>query len=160
VVDDDPALHAQVAEQLLMSGEPWHVTSYHNGLDALKGVAGAPPQVVSMDIGMPEMNGIECAHVLKLKHPGLPVVLLTTQSCPKTLWAAMAAGAPGYWVKGGDAAGLVKQVCKLLAGEAAFCDQAERLLPEAFAGLRQRTVNQWGLPPQEWDAKEEWEMGR
>jgi CheY-like chemotaxis protein len=45
VVDDDPALHAQVREQLQQAGESWQVVTYHNGADALIGVAAVPPQV-------------------------------------------------------------------------------------------------------------------
>jgi hypothetical protein len=65
VVDDDPAVHRRVAEQLQESGECWQVTAYHSGEDALTGVAACPPHAVLIDIGMPWMTGIEFVHQLK-----------------------------------------------------------------------------------------------
>ena len=75
--------------------------------------------------------------------------LLKTFSSLSPLWAALLAGAHGYWVKGGDAADLVNQLPKVLAGQMALCHQSERLLPQAFAMMQQHTVNQWGLSRRE-----------
>ena len=148
VVDDDPALHAQVREQLQQAGEPWHVTAYHSGADALKGMAAALPQVVLMDIGMPEMSGIECAHQLKQKHPALPVVMHTRRAQPDLVMSALRAGARGYMVKTAALNGLVPLLNKAITGGLALCVEAERLLMEAMHRSLP-AAPEWGLTRRE-----------
>jgi DNA-binding NarL/FixJ family response regulator len=148
VVDDDPALHAQVREQLQHSGAPWHMTSYHNGAEAMKGVVAAPPQVVLLDIGMPEMNGIECAHQLAQRIPALPVVMHTRRAQPEMVVSALRAGARGYVVKTAPLNGLVPLLNKAMTGGLALCANGERLLMEAM----HRTfpaAPEWGLTQRE-----------
>ena len=56
--------------------------------------------LVLMDIGMPEMDGIEATQKLKQQWPHLPVLMLTSKDNTNEVKAAMAAGADGYCLKG------------------------------------------------------------
>jgi two-component system, NarL family, response regulator LiaR len=59
-----------------------------------------PPSLVLMDIGMPDMDGIEATQKLKQQWPHLPVLMLTSKDNANEVKAAMAAGADGYCLKG------------------------------------------------------------
>jgi DNA-binding NarL/FixJ family response regulator len=61
---------------------------------------GTLPHLVLMDIGMPDMDGIETTQRLKALYPGLPVLMLTSKDDATEVKAAMAAGANGYCLKG------------------------------------------------------------
>jgi two-component system, NarL family, response regulator LiaR len=81
------------------------VAEVSNGQQALETVAAlmaspTPVQLVLMDIGMPEMDGIEATQKLKAQWPNLPVLMLTSKDNPTEVKAAMAAGADGYCLKG------------------------------------------------------------
>jgi DNA-binding NarL/FixJ family response regulator len=127
----------------------WQLAWHTRGERAWRKLRAAPPQVVLLERTLPDGCGLEWLRRCKRRWPEVSVIILTTQGCAKTLWAALQAGAHGYWVKNANAAGLVKQLREAPAGKAIFCDQAARLLLEAFALLRQRTENQWGLTRRE-----------
>lgn len=58
-----------------------------------------PPSVVLLDIGLPGRNGIEGARYLKAQLPEVPILMLTVQDTPETIFEALQAGASGYLLK-------------------------------------------------------------
>jgi DNA-binding NarL/FixJ family response regulator len=153
VLDGDAAQHGHLRAHLAAREPDWQVELHTHGEPAWQALRATPPQLVLVERTLPDGCGLEWLRRCKREFPELPVVILTTQGCVKSLWAALQAGALGYWVKA--AAGdevmkeLVQQMRKVLNGKLALCDQAERLLPQAFALTRQRTENQWGLSRRE-----------
>lgn len=148
VVDDDPALPVAVREHLQQTGESWQVTAYHNGADALKGVAAAPPQVVLMAQTLPDGCGILWAGRLKARHNELPVVIHTKQGSPEKLFRALSLGALGYVVKNGAELDWAHHLQQAMQGRFTMCGQTARLLPQLFAGL-QPAWEHWHLSRRE-----------
>ena len=64
-----------------------------DGLDAVEKAAELQPQVVSLDIGMPRMNGIEAAKEIRQVSPNSKVVFLTQDGDAEVMSAALATGA-------------------------------------------------------------------
>lgn len=147
VVDDDPALPGLLARQFEQTGEPWRVTAYRTGAEALAGVAATTAQVVLLGETLPDGCGIACAQKLRVRLPELPVVILAAQGCPVQLQRALLAGVTGYVVKSCAGHELLPLLRKALAGRFALCAQAERLLPRAF--VRPGPRNPWGLTHRE-----------
>ena len=76
LVDDDEGIHRFVNEL----GKLGHLTLIHSsftGAEALAHVPAAKPDVVLMDIRLPDMSGIDCAGKLKTILPEVPVIILT-----------------------------------------------------------------------------------
>jgi len=70
-----------------------------NGRQAVRLAGELKPDVVLMDITMPELNGIEATELILSRIPGLKVVILSMYSNPEHIQRALHAGAKGYLVK-------------------------------------------------------------
>jgi len=149
LVDGDAAQHATFRTHLAANEPDWQLDAHTHGEMAFPTLRAAPPQLVLLERTLPDGCGLEWLRRCKREFPQLPTIIVTTQGDAKTLLTALLAGARGYYVKFGDGTDLVKHLRKVLAGKLALCDQAERLLPAAFALMRPRGVNQWGLSRRE-----------
>ncbi|MBI5557756.1 MAG: response regulator transcription factor [Deltaproteobacteria bacterium] len=70
-----------------------------NGRDTVRKVAGCCPDVVVMDIAMPELNGIEAASRLDGRCPATKIIILSVYSTSEHIYRALKAGAIGYVLK-------------------------------------------------------------
>jgi len=75
VADDDPGIRQSM--RAILSGEGCVVDVACDGEEALKQVAGNPPDLVLCDIRMPKKNGYELFSEMRALHPNLPVILMT-----------------------------------------------------------------------------------
>jgi len=71
-----------------------------NGLDAVSQSSKLAPDVILMDIGLPEMDGIEATQQIKKEHPSIRIIMLTSKDNERDVFAALAAGADAYCLKG------------------------------------------------------------
>ena len=76
------------------------VAQFHNGSDALAGLPGSAPEVVMMDIQLPDMQGIEIMKKLKRQMPGTRFIMCTSFEDDEKVFRSLKAGALGYLVKG------------------------------------------------------------
>lgn len=87
-----------------------------DGHQALKLVKKLRPDIVLMDIAMPEMNGLEAtAHITK-EYEGLRVIILSMYATEEYVLQALRAGASGYLLKNADAAELEKAIDMVARG--------------------------------------------
>lgn len=70
-----------------------------NGEDAVKLAHELKPNLVLMDVGMPVMDGIEAAKIIREKDPDIHVVMLTSHDNERDIFASLSAGAAGYCLK-------------------------------------------------------------
>jgi DNA-binding NarL/FixJ family response regulator len=93
------------------------VGTAENGMHVLELATTLTPDIVVLDISMPEVNGIEAAWRLREKGSFAKVVFLTAHNDPDLVEAAMSAGALGYVLKSHLATDLVSAIWQAAAGK-------------------------------------------
>jgi DNA-binding response OmpR family regulator len=97
VVDDEPQIVRALRINLAARG--YEVLTAHDGVTALKIAADGKPDVVVLDLGLPDMDGIEVCRRLRLRHPEATVVMLTARSEEIDIVLGLDAGADDYLTK-------------------------------------------------------------
>lgn len=118
---------------LLLSSEPdiKVVGEAQDGNTAVELAATLRPDVVLMDIGMPEVNGIEATRRIKDASPEVNILVLTMHRSDEYFFAMLEAGASGYILKGAETDELVNAVRAVARGDAfLYPSMAQRLLQE------------------------------
>ncbi|TKB95147.1 response regulator transcription factor [Pedobacter cryophilus] len=95
------------------------LTAY-NGEELIKNIQQHPIDIVLMDIQMPGIGGIETTRTLKMLHPQIKVLMLTTFDDDENIFKAILAGASGYLLKEETADILHQSVIETLSGGAAM----------------------------------------
>ena len=113
---DDHAMMREGLSVLLMGAGMEIVGSVGNGRDAVRVAGATTPDVVLMDLTMPEMNGIQATREICTRMPAMHVVVLSMHSNREHVHQAMKAGAMGYVLKDAASAELVMAVRAVCAG--------------------------------------------
>ena len=113
---DDHAMMREGLSVLLTGAGMQIVGSVGNGREAVRAAIATAPDVVLMDLTMPEMNGIEATREIRSRMPATLVVVLSMHSNREHVFQAMKAGAMGYVLKDAASAELVKAVRAVCAG--------------------------------------------
>jgi DNA-binding NarL/FixJ family response regulator len=99
VVDDQECVRLSLRNLLQPTGHFRFVGSFSNAIDALDGIPVLLPDLALMDVGLPDLNGIECAKRLLQSMPSLKVVMMTGSYDADHMEAALRAGATAYLLK-------------------------------------------------------------
>ncbi|WP_424212963.1 response regulator [Streptomyces sp. BI20] len=106
-----------------------------NGREAVEQVARLSPDVVLMDIRMPEMNGLEATRVIVGSGGATKVLVLTTFDLDEYVYEALRAGASGFLLKDASARQLAEGVRVVADGEALLAPSVTRRLITEFTRL-------------------------
>jgi DNA-binding NarL/FixJ family response regulator len=133
VVVDDQAL-VRAGFRMILRAEPdlEVVGEAADGREALEVVTATSPDVVLMDVRMPEMDGIEATRLLTAAPGGPRVLMLTTFDLDALVYDALCAGASGFLLKEAPPEQLVAGVRTVAAGEQLLAPSVTRRLIERF----------------------------
>jgi DNA-binding NarL/FixJ family response regulator len=110
-----------------------------DGREAVRLAAELKPHVVVMDIGMPQLNGIEATAQIVKQNPQVSVIILSVHSDESYLLRALSAGAKGYLLKDSAEEDLVRAVQVAAQGKPFFSPAiSEKLLEDYMRYLQQR----------------------
>lgn len=118
LVDDNRSVLEGWAALINRSRTVRCINTYATAKAALAGILQQTPDVVLMDINMPQMSGVECTARLKAFCPNLCIVMLTTYSDNNSIFDALRAGASGYLLKRVTSAELIKSIEEAHSGGA------------------------------------------
>jgi DNA-binding NarL/FixJ family response regulator len=128
VVDDHEWVRDGVASVLDAAGDMEVVGTGADGHAAVAEAERLRPDVITLDVAMPGMDGLTAAELLRLRHPRGRVIILSSVVPGPSVRRARAAGAVGYLVKAGDPDELVAAVRATAAGGQWWCEQAAAVL--------------------------------
>ncbi|MDT5350908.1 MAG: two-component system, OmpR family, response regulator [Mycobacterium sp.] len=97
VVDDEPVLAEMVSMALRYEG--WSISTAGDGSSAIASARAQRPDVVVLDVMLPDMSGLEVLHKLREEIPQLPVLLLTAKDAVEDRIAGLTAGGDDYVTK-------------------------------------------------------------
>ncbi|MEA5364838.1 response regulator transcription factor [Amycolatopsis sp., V23-08] len=134
LVADDQALVRTGFRMILAADGITVVGEAANGAEAVAEVRRTRPDVVLMDIRMPELDGLAATRRILTGAPGEPrVLILTTFDLDRYVYAALAAGASGFLLKDVTPEHLVAAVRTVRAGDALLAPVITRRLVERYA---------------------------
>lgn len=134
VVADDQVLVRTGFRMILTAGGFEVVAEAATGVEAVEAVRRTRPDVVLMDIRMPELDGLEATRRILAGDPGdLRVIILTTFDLDHYVYAALSAGASGFLLKDVTPEHLVSAVRMVRSGDALLAPAITRRLVERFA---------------------------
>jgi len=130
IIADDHATFAESLQRALDDDEDIEVVGIAcNGLEAVQLSKEKKPEVVVMDIAMPEMNGIEATRQIKKILPSSSILVLSGYGYTPYVFSVLEAGAAGYLLKNVHLKEVVNAIKSLRSGETVFDkDIAEKIL--------------------------------
>lgn len=126
LADDHPVVRAGISACLTRQPDFQVVGEAADGAAALARARELKPDLVLMDIEMPELNGLAVTQALGKELPEIRVLILTMTDKPDIIMRVLEAGARGYILKDAPVEQLVKAIRAVVAGEAFFSPEVAR----------------------------------
>jgi DNA-binding NarL/FixJ family response regulator len=133
LIADDHSLFRDGLRSLLRAEGHEVIGEAKNGREAIELAKKLTPDLVLMDVSMPEMDGITATRALTAELPGTKVVILTASEEESKLFEAIKAGAQGYLLKNLEAEAFFDMLDKASRGEPALTPVLARKLLQEFA---------------------------
>jgi DNA-binding NarL/FixJ family response regulator len=155
IADDQVMIRDGLATLLASDPHVDVVGQAGNGLEAVKLCAELKPDVIVMDIRMPEMDGLAATARIAVEEGAPKVLILTTFDLDEYVYEALRAGASGFLLKDAPAGDLINAVRVVAAGDALLAPSVTRRLIGDFARRRRherpRSNAAGALTPRELD---------
>lgn len=140
IVDDHAVVRHGIRALLEAEGDFTVVGEVGSGGEAVLLAADLAPDVVLMDLLMPEMDGVEATRLLKQRSPRSQVIVLTSYHEDEQIFPAIRAGALSYLLKGVGLEELTEAVRKAARGEATLHPHVAARLVQELKGASQETA--------------------
>lgn len=131
IVDDHAVVRSGLQQFLATTGDIELVGMAADGLEAIEVTAQTSPDVVVMDLSMPNLDGVEATRRISAEHPSSRVLVLTSFSDRTRIMDALSAGADGYLLKHSDPEEIAAAIRSVHTGDAPLDPKAARALLES-----------------------------
>jgi DNA-binding NarL/FixJ family response regulator len=135
IVDDQALIRDGLKTILELEKDIKVVGTCKNGVEAVKMTELLSPEVVLLDIRMPEMDGVEAVKIIKNNHPEIKVIMLTTFNDEEYIIAALAGGANGYLLKDTEIDKLLETIRAAVEGRLSIQNEVAIKLAEGLTKL-------------------------
>lgn len=139
LADDHQLMRSGVRLMLEREADLAVVGEASDGREAVTLAKSLKPEVVVMDIGMPNLNGIEAAHQMTQENPELAIVIVSMHSDESYVLRALKGGARGYLLKDSAEADLIKAVHAVASGKSFFSPAVSKLLLDDYVRKLKRS---------------------
>ena len=134
VVDDQNLFRSGLVRLLEADSRVQVVGQAVDGLDAIKKVASLKPDVILMDVKMPNLDGIEATRRVLAEHPQIKILILTTFETDSYVLQALRAGASGYVLKDAQIDSVVSSILAVISGERVMASAVVNRVVEMLSG--------------------------
>jgi len=132
IVEDDAGIRSSLEWMLKSSAEFLCVAACQDAEEALRQLPGVAPQVILMDINLPNRSGIECTARIKELLPTVQVVMITVYGDTEKVFNALRAGASGYILKRTPPEKIMQAIREVHAGGVPMSAEIARKVLGAF----------------------------
>lgn len=142
ILEDDPILCNSL--EILFSGEQSFsvVKSAKSAHEALNIIQSFSPDVILVDLGLPDMSGCEFIRICKSKYPQIELMAYTVYDDKERVLSALKAGATGYVLKGCTPRELIEAVITLYKGGAPMSPKIARALVREFQECKDKNTGE------------------
>ncbi len=117
IVDDHPVVRRGLTTLLASEADIDIVGEASNGKQALEQVEKLHPDVILMDLVMPEMDGIEAIQRISSHYPEIRILVMTSFTADEKVFPSIKAGALGYLLKDSDPEDMIRMIHQVYRGE-------------------------------------------
>lgn len=128
VADDHPIVRGGIVALLESADDLSVVGEASTGLQAVELALEHEPDIVLMDLQMPELSGAEATALILEQRPGIRVIVLTTYESDSAILQAIEAGASGYLLKAAPAGEILAGIRSVVAGDVALAPSIAAML--------------------------------
>jgi two-component system, NarL family, response regulator NreC len=133
LLGDDHMLVRQGIRKILEERPDWEVVAEaSDGRDAVRQAQETQPHVAILDIGMPQLNGIEATRQIVRRSPDIHVLILSMHSNEAYILQALQAGAKGYLLKDSADTELIRGVTAVAAGKSFFSPAVAKVMLDDY----------------------------
>ncbi len=132
IVEDDARFRKSLRKVIESKPDSVCVGEYATGEEAITGIPANLPDVVLMDLNLPDSSGAEVTARLKSQLPDLSVVVLTVYNDADHIFKALRAGAGGYLLKQATATEILEAISEAHRGGAPMTSEIARKVIAAF----------------------------
>lgn len=141
LIADDQELIRQSLQIILGAETGFEVTdSVENGKEVIRSIRKERPDVILMDIRMPEMDGVVCTQIIKENYPEIKIIILTTFDDDEYVFNALKYGASGYLLKGIQTKELADAIRKVYHGTSMINEDIASKVVSMFSRMAQTNL--------------------
>lgn len=132
IIEDDDWIRENLAARIRQTEGFACAGCYRSGEEAVAQVPGQAPDVVLMDINLPQMNGIECVRQIKTLLPSAQVLMLTVYEDSDKIFNSLLAGASGYLLKRTPQTEILEAIAEVYRGNSPMTGHIARKVVQWF----------------------------
>jgi DNA-binding NarL/FixJ family response regulator len=149
IVEDNPTLRTSLESLFNRTDGMRCVTTMSNLLNVISQIGAAKPDIILMDIGLPNISGIEGVRTVKTHFPAINVLMFTVFDDDEKIFDAIRAGASGYLLKKTPPAEIVQAIFDLYHGGAPMTASIARRVLQSFQSASSSHLEDYRLTARE-----------
>lgn len=140
IADDQELIRQSLQIVLGLEHDIEVLDAVENGREVIRSVRKQKPDVILMDIRMPEMDGVVCTQIIKENYPEIKIIILTTFDDDEYVFNALKYGASGYLLKGTSTKELAEAIRKVYRGTAMINGDIASKVVKLFSRMAQTNM--------------------
>lgn len=141
LIADDQELIRESLKIILSTKEEFDVIdTVSSGKEVIESIRRQKPDIILMDVRMPDMDGVQCTKFVKEVYPEIKIIVLTTFDDDEYIFSALKYGASGYLLKGISLDELTRSIKTVLEGGAIFNPNVASKVTKIFSQMAMNNV--------------------